>query len=84
MDMQASETIDLSRIENSLSVNLVTERDKFELGKTVLIGLSILYTINIIAFMLHPDKAEKLIDVATNMFTSLATIILMSYFQQRK
>jgi hypothetical protein len=49
----------------------------------VLIGLAILYTLNVIAFIVHPEKGEKLLDVATNMITSLATIILMSYFQKK-
>lgn len=82
--MQPSESIDLSSIGDSLSVNLVTERERFKFGKLVLIGLSILYSLNIIAFIFHPDKSERLIDAATNMITSLSTIILMSYFNQKK
>jgi hypothetical protein len=83
MDTQSNEVIDLSKLESSLSVNSVSEREKFELGKFVLIGLAILYTLNVIAFIVHPEKGEKLLDVATNMITSLATIILMSYFQKK-
>lgn len=84
MDTQSHETIDIGKLENSLSVNVVTEREKFELGKFVLIGLSVLYTLNVVAFLVHPEQGEKLLDIATNMFTSLVTIILMSYFQQKK
>ena len=84
MDTQNHETIDISKLENSLSCSVVSEREKLELGKFVLIGLSVLYTLNIIAFLVRPEQGEKLLDIATNMFTSLATIILMSYFQQKK
>lgn len=82
-DIYNAKEFETDQIENVLTIGKITEKDKFLAAKQVLLGLAILYVINILAFLIRPSDGLKLLDVATTTFPPLATLILASYFRDR-
>jgi len=74
---------DIHRIENPITIGRITEKDKFLAAKQILLGLAILYLCTVLAYLFRPVEGSKLIDICTTTFPPLATLILMSYFQNK-
>lgn len=72
---------DVKDLENSNALGLITDKDKFIAAKQILLGLSVLYVITIIAYLIRPVEGLKLIDICTTTFPPLATLILVFYFK---
>lgn len=70
-------------MENSFSLGLITERDKFHTAKQILLGVSILYVINILAFLIKPTEGTVLLEISRTVFPPIATLILAFYFRDK-
>jgi hypothetical protein len=75
------EKFDINNIQKSLNGS-ITEKDRLNTAKQILLGLAILYILTIIAYLFKPQEGVKLIDICTTIFPSLATMILVFYFRQ--
>lgn len=82
-DLYEAKTIDSKNLEYDVTIDQVTEREKFKAAKQILLGLSILYIITIIAFMIRPQDGNKLLDIITITFPPIATLILAAYFRDK-
>lgn len=76
--------LDIHEMENLVSIGRITEKDKFVAAKQILLGLSILYVLTIIAYLIRPIDCSKLIDICTTTFPPLATLILVAYFRDKQ
>ena len=68
--------------EENTSLGNITEKDKFQAAKQILLGLAILYVVTLAAYLYRPLECQKLLDVITTTFPPLATLILVSYFHK--
>lgn len=64
-------------------IGSITEKSKFIAAKQILLGLAILYVLTLIAYLIRPHEGNKLLDICTTIFPSLATLILVAYFKDR-
>ena len=82
-DIYSVKSFHASQVEPSLSVGKITEKEKFQAAKQILLGIAILYILTIIVYLIRPLEGDKLIDICTTIFPPLATLILVSYFRER-
>ena len=61
----------------------ITEKEKFKAAKQILLGLAILYSLTLLAFMIKPEEGTKLLDITHVTFPPLATLILAAYFREK-
>lgn len=78
-DMYKADQIDISN--TTISLGKITEKDKFQAAKQILLGLAILYILTLVAYLIRPVESQKLLDVMTTTFPPLATLILVAYFR---
>lgn len=67
----------------SIKIGQITEKEKFVAAKQILLGLSILYVLTVLAYMIRPVEGDKLLSLITMTFPPLATLILASYFRDK-
>lgn len=80
-DMYKTNEINLSDPTIQISLGKITEKDKFQAAKQILLGLAILYILTLGAYLVRPLESQKLLDVITTTFPPLATLILVAYFR---
>ncbi len=74
---------DTHDMESSLNIGQITEKDKFLAAKQILFGLSVLYVLTVLAYLIRPVDGSKLLDICTTTFPPLATLILVAYFREK-
>lgn len=81
-DIYTVKQFDIPNLENSI-IGHITEKDKFLAAKQILLGIAILYTLTLLAYLFRPIEGSKLLDICTTTFPPLATLILVSYFRDK-
>lgn len=74
---------DVNKLEDEIKIGQISERDKFRAAKQILLGLAILYLFTVVAYLLQPKEGAKLLDIVTETFPPLATLILAFYFRDK-
>jgi hypothetical protein len=82
-DLYKVKVIDTNKLETSMNLGRITERDKFTAAKQILLGLAVLYVLTLAAYLLMPQEGGRLIDICTTTFPPLATLILVAYFREK-
>lgn len=82
-DIYNVKQIDTEKLEASITIGHITEKEKFLAAKQILLGLAVLYALSLMAYLFRPYEGSKLIDICTTTFPPLATMILMAYFRDK-
>ena len=82
-DIYKVKNFESTKLEQSFNLGKITEKDKFQAAKQILLGLAILYVMTLVAYMIKPSEGNKLLDICTTTFPPLATIILVAYFRDK-
>ena len=82
-DIYKVKQFDTNQLEQSISIGRITEKDKFLAAKQILLGIAVLYTLTLLAYLIRPVEGSKLIDICTTTFPPLATLILVAYFREK-
>lgn len=80
-EIYKSKSFESKDLENTGNIS---EKDKFRTARQILFGLSILYVITIIAYIIRPENGAKLLDVCNTTFPPIATLILVAYFRDHR
>lgn len=83
-DFYKVKEFDPQKIEGSVGMGRITEKDKFLAAKQILLGLAILYVLTLTAYLFRPHDGNKLIDICTTTFPPIATLILVAYFREKQ
>ena len=83
-DIYKSKQFDADTIKSNVSIDQISEREKFKAAKQILFGLAMLYVFTIAAYMIKPQDGAKLLDIITITFPPIATLILAAYFRDKK
>lgn len=81
-DLYNANELDVNSI-NDIPANSITERDKFDAAKKILLGLAFLYILTMIAYCIKPVEGGRLLDIVATPLSSLATLILAQYFKDK-
>jgi hypothetical protein len=65
------------------TIGKITEKEKFVAAKQILLGLSVLYVITIVSYLLRPTEGNKLLEICNTTFPALATLVLACYFRDK-
>lgn len=82
-DIYKVKNFESNQLEPSFNVGKITEKDKFQAAKQILLGLAVLYVLTLVAYLIKPNQGTKLLDICTTIFPPLATIILVAYFKDK-
>lgn len=82
-DLYKSKQFDAELLEQNVSIDQISEREKFKAAKQILLGLAVLYVFTIVAYMIRPKDGNKLLDIITVTFPPIATLILAFYFKDK-
>jgi hypothetical protein len=67
-----------------LSIRDISEKDKFDLAKWILLGVVILLVLSSVAYFENQIQGQKIFDAAFMVLPPIATLILGYYFAQPK
>jgi hypothetical protein len=82
-DFYKVKQFDTQKLEGSINIGRITEKEKFIAAKQILLGIAILYLFTLLAYLFRPTEGSKLLDICTTTFPPLATLILVAYFRDK-
>jgi len=83
-DFYKAKEFDSQKMEGSVGMGRITEKDKFLAAKQILLGVAILYVLTLAAYLFRPHDGNKLIDICTTTFPPIVTLILVAYFRDKQ
>lgn len=82
-DIYHVKRFDTESVEGALNFGKIGDRDRLLAAKQILLGIAILYVITLLAYLVNPDRSEKLVDICMTIFPPLATLIIAFYFKDK-
>lgn len=82
-EIYQNKVIESTSFETPIVAGRISEKDRFRAAKQILLGISILFTINIFAYLFNPKDGKELLEICKTIFPPLATLIIAFYFKDR-
>lgn len=82
-DLYNNKDFDTQSLESTVNFGAITEREKFQAAKQILLGLAILYILTLLGAVVRPELSNTLLDMSKTIFPPIVTLILVKYFQER-